>query len=75
MELDRAEKGQAQAAGAVLAEVDSERGHRPEPAKGRAEGEAAVWAVANRADVKQESRVRRQQCQEEMELDRWEWAR
>jgi len=48
MERDRREKGQAQAAGAVLAAVDSERGHRLEPGKGKAGGNVdkhAVWAV------------------------------
>jgi len=51
MEPDRAGKGQAQAAGAVLVAVDSAGGHRPEPEKGRAEGEAAAWAVVVKAEV------------------------
>jgi len=62
MEQDRAGKGQAQAAVAALAAVDSERAHRQEPAKSKAEGAVVkawdtVRDVAKQKTVEQESRI------------------
>lgn len=63
-ELVRPGKGPAPAAGAVRAAVDSERGHRLEPANGKAEGKAgrdaaraAVRGVAKRAAIRQELQI------------------
>ncbi len=62
MEQDRAGKGQAQAAVAVLAVVDSGRSHRQERAESKAEGAVVkawdtVREVAKQKAVEQESRI------------------
>jgi len=61
MEQDRAGKGQAPAAGAALAVVDSEKGQRQEPLKCKAEavaGVATVLAAAAKTEaVEQKTRI------------------